>query len=81
MYRLTILTAALLTANSSVARATETKDKPMNYAETVAFLGKHTKVVELTDGDAQVAICPAWQGRVMTLNLRWRWGKKFRLCA
>ena len=66
MNRLTILAAAILAAGSSNAPAAETKGKPMNYGETVAFLKKYTNVVELVNGDARVAVCPEWQGRVMT---------------
>jgi hypothetical protein len=36
------------------------------YQEDVAFLRKHTEVIELASGPARVAIAPAWQGRVMT---------------
>ncbi len=38
------------------------------FGEDVAFLKKHTPVLLLTDeaGQAQVAVVPAWQGRVMT---------------
>lgn len=39
---------------------------PSNYGEDVAFLRKHTRVIELKLGDAAVAIAPAYQGRVMT---------------
>jgi hypothetical protein len=49
----------------------------MNYGETVEFLKKHTKVVELTDGDARVAICPEWQGRVMTSTCGGTAGQSF----
>lgn len=39
----------------------------MSYQADKEFLGQHTQVVELTDGrGAHVAVCPAWQGRVMT---------------
>ncbi len=39
----------------------------MSYHEVREFLGRHTKVVELTDDQgARVAVCPEWQGRVMT---------------
>ena len=39
----------------------------MSYGEAKDFLAKHTKVVELANsGDARVAVCPEWQGRVMT---------------
>ncbi len=36
------------------------------YQEDVAFLRKHTPVIELSSGSASVAIAPAYQGRVMT---------------
>jgi hypothetical protein len=38
------------------------------FADDVAFLKKHTPVVVLQDasGQSQVAVVPAWQGRVMT---------------
>lgn len=39
----------------------------MSYREAREFLARWTRVVELSDGqDARVAICPQWQGRVMT---------------
>ena len=39
----------------------------MSYREVKEFLDRHTGVVELTDGGgARVAVCPGWQGRVMT---------------
>jgi len=37
-----------------------------NYQDATAFLGAHTKVIELTDGETRVAICPEFQGRIMT---------------
>jgi len=42
------------------------KGEEMSYGEAKQFLERHTKVVELADGDAHVAVCPEWQGRVMT---------------
>jgi len=67
MSRLFIVLAVLLTASASPALAAKPKGRPMCYAETRHFLSKHTKVIELTDGDhARVAVCPEWQGRVMT---------------
>ena len=36
------------------------------YQDDVAFLKKHTEIIELSSGAARVAIAPAWQGRVMT---------------
>jgi hypothetical protein len=46
----------------------EGKGGSMTYREAKGFLEKFTKVIELTsdDGQARVAICPDWQGRVMT---------------
>ncbi len=45
----------------------KTKGTPMSYNEVHAFLAQHTEVVELTNRDgARVAVCPQWQGRVMT---------------
>ena len=39
----------------------------MTYREAKQFLSKYTQVVELTNAQgARVAICPGWQGRVMT---------------
>ena len=39
----------------------------MSYREACEFLAKHTQVIELIGGrGARVAVCPAWQGRVMT---------------
>jgi hypothetical protein len=36
------------------------------YGKDVEFLRKHTDVIELKNGDAAVALAPAFQGRVMT---------------
>jgi hypothetical protein len=36
------------------------------FATDVAFLRAHTQVVVLSSGRAQVAVAPAWQGRVVT---------------
>lgn len=36
------------------------------YGKDVEFLRAHTPVIELKDGDAAVALAPAFQGRVMT---------------
>ncbi len=43
-------------------------DRPGTFGDDVAFLRAHTSVVVLTgaDGRAQVAVAPAYQGRVMT---------------
>lgn len=41
-------------------------DEPANYGDDLRFLSEHTKVLELKEGESRVAICPEWQGRVMT---------------
>jgi len=38
----------------------------MNYRDVHSFLAGHTRTFELRDDGARVAICPEWQGRVMT---------------
>lgn len=49
------------------AQAEQPKGKAMSYGEAREFLASSTKLVELTnDRGARVAICPEWQGRVMT---------------
>ncbi|MEC7811225.1 MAG: DUF6786 family protein, partial [Verrucomicrobiota bacterium] len=42
--------------------------KEMNFSEDVAFLKKHVEVIVLGQGGGspQVAVVPAYQGRVMT---------------
>ncbi len=43
------------------------KGDAMSYREAKEFLSRHTKVVELSNKEgARVAVCPEWQGRVMT---------------
>ncbi len=39
-----------------------------SFGADLAFLKQHTSVITLVDetGQAQVAVAPAWQGRVMT---------------
>src|SRR5437773_989371 len=39
---------------------------PPGFGDDVEFLKSHTRVLLLGRGDAQVAVCPAYQGRVMT---------------
>lgn len=36
------------------------------YREDVAFLRQHVEIIELSNGDARVAVAPAYQGRVMS---------------
>ena len=63
--RLLILLAAMLIPATTFAADKMTRT-PSNFGEDVAFLKKHTEVVVLRQGDAAVAVAPAFQGRVMT---------------
>jgi acetyl esterase/lipase len=48
-------------------RGAESKGDSMSYGEACQYLSKHTLVVDLGDGHGgHVAVCPEWQGRVMT---------------
>jgi hypothetical protein len=50
-----------------------------NFGEDVAFLKKHTNVIMLSDDHrrAQIAVVPAWQGRVMTSTASGDAGESF----
>ncbi|MEN8115898.1 MAG: DUF6786 family protein [Bacteroidota bacterium] len=50
---------------SKSAKTMETYKKG-SFGYDIEFLKKHTKPVELTNGDARVVISPEYQGRVMT---------------
>ncbi len=54
------LTVSTLVLSSAPALGGE------SYSEVRDFLARHTRVIELVDGLARVAICPKYQGRVMT---------------
>ncbi len=47
------------------------------FANDVAFMKKHTDIVLLKDGDATVAVAPAYQGRVMTSTFDGKSGPSF----
>lgn len=47
------------------------------FADDLAFLKKHTQIVLLNDGDAAVAVAPAYQGRVMTSTFDAKSGPSF----
>jgi hypothetical protein len=66
---------AMITTASCVG----TKAAGTNFGDDVAFLKKHTDVIELSDesGDERVALVPAWQGRVMTSTAQGQKGTSF----
>jgi len=41
-------------------------DSSSGYLNTVSFLKKHTRIIELKRGKSAVALAPDWQGRIMT---------------
>ncbi len=57
------MTSALLAAGVATPKA-----DAANFGDDTAFLKQHTRLVVLSDkqGNAKVALAPAWQGRVMT---------------
>jgi hypothetical protein len=59
------------TTPTTMAAATGT------FGDDLAFLSEHTEVVVLQSGEAQVAICPAYQGRVMTSTAKGENGPSF----
>jgi acetyl esterase/lipase len=59
--------AVLVVLATNPVKGEEAKGDSMSYGEACQFLSKHTTLLELSDGrGAHVAICPQWQGRVMT---------------
>ncbi len=62
------LVAALLSAAAVLAGCAAPAGKPGTFGNDLAFLKKHTDVFVLADkaGQAQVAVVPLYQGRVMT---------------
>jgi acetyl esterase/lipase len=59
--------AALAVLATGRVTGAESKGDSMSYGQACQFLSKHTTLVELSDGrGGRVAVCPEWQGRVMT---------------
>lgn len=63
------ISSALFTAASAAMAAT--------FDDDVAFLKKHVDTIVLSNGKAQVAVCAAYQGRVMTSTARGGEGASF----
>ena len=75
MKKILTITALVLMAVSSFAGEPKFEfDSPqetqemssVTFASDLAFMKEHTPIVLLKDGDAAVAVAPAYQGRVMT---------------
>ncbi len=73
-----IIALSFLTMLSTVAAPPETGGQP-TFADDVAFLKQHLEVITLSgpEGNAQVAVVPAYQGRVMTSTARGPAGASF----
>lgn len=72
--------AATADASSISASPNSTRNvRSPSFDDDVAFLRAHTDLILLTDetGRAQVAVAPAWQGRVMTSTVDHRAGRGF----
>lgn len=62
----------------AAARLPAAPPKPTTYGQDRDFLAAHTKIVELTsESGARVAICPEYQGRVMTSTTDGAGGRSF----
>ncbi len=59
-----VLAACKAEAPAPAGPATQTSMNP--FQSDLAFLNQHTKIILLTGGAAQLAVAPAYQGRVMT---------------
>ena len=56
----------LIRLSSIVSLGAGVAEAATTYEEEIAFLKKHTEIIELSSGGSRVAIAPAYQGRVMT---------------
>ena len=75
-----MLAAAIVAGSASAAVPKEKSlGSDVTFADDVAFLRAHTEVIVLSDkrGAAQLAIAPAWQGRVMTSSAEHATGRSF----
>ena len=75
-----ILTMVLMgLAGCRPAPGEETAMEVGSFADDVAFLGRHveTLVLETEQGTAQVAVVPAWQGRIATSTNQGPRGRSF----
>jgi hypothetical protein len=63
---ITMKTPAHIAIPAAILAAPHSAFSAPGYQEDLAFLRSHTGIVELSSGDARVAVAPAYQGRVMT---------------
>jgi hypothetical protein len=69
----------LALASSMLALAGNSGAATRTFSDDVAFLRKYTEIFVLGDaeGQAQIAVAPAWQGRVMTSTAELESGRSF----
>ncbi len=74
-----LIAIAFLTYTCSPKAKEEKTAKPEKgtFAYDVDFLSKHQETIVLKDGDGQLVICPAYQGRVMTSSSDGRSGLSY----
>ncbi|MCM2370161.1 DUF6786 family protein [Aporhodopirellula aestuarii] len=65
-----------ITGKSS-AQETDAPTKVVPFADDVAFMESHTDLLILRQGDAAIAVAPAYQGRVMTSTFDQKNGPSF----
>jgi len=58
--------ALFITGCKKHHQETPTMTAKGTFADDLAFLKQHTDVIVLADGDARIAVVPAYQGRIMT---------------
>jgi len=63
---LPFISVSLLMAGVVFSSGCRSGDLGGAYSDDLSFLEQHTDIVVLQDGDASVAVAPAYQGRVMT---------------
>jgi hypothetical protein len=70
---------ALAGVAALLSQASEPRAMAATFGEDAAFLRQHTQVIVLKDatGAAEVAVSPAWQGRVLTSTSRGDGGESF----
>ncbi len=69
--------AVLLVKTGVVALGEDVTEVSQDFREDLAFLKSHTPIVLLEEGDAAVAVAPAYQGRVMTSTVNREHGASF----
>ena len=65
------------TVGASAALSQADAPASQTFADDLAFMKKHTDIVVLQNGNAAVAVAPAYQGRVMTSTFDLKTGPSF----